>query len=168
MRFHALLLTATLAVLATPVLAQDLSLIGPDGRTGTLTAAEVAALPSVRVSFAGHGERHDYEGPLLIDLVARVGAPTGKALHGPEMADVVLVEASDGYKVVFGLAEADPNTRANRMILAVRADGAPLSAKDGPFRLIVEGDLRPARSARMVNRITVRRLGAGERPHPDH
>lgn len=162
MRLRPLLLTAVLTVLATPVLAQSLSVVGPDGRTTTLTAAEVSALPLVKVTFAGHGERHNYEGPRLIDVLALAGAPTGKALHGAAMADAVLVEASDGYKVAFGLAEADPNTRPNAMILAIRADGAPLSDKEGPFRLIVEGDLRPARSARGVSRITVTRLGAGD------
>ncbi len=35
-----------------------------------------------------------YEGPLLIDVLAKVGTPTGKAIHGPEMADVVLVKAA--------------------------------------------------------------------------
>lgn len=159
MALRPILLAALLAASATPALAQDLSLVGVDGRTTTMTAAEVGALPRVKVTFAGHGESHDYEGPLLIDVLAKAGAPTGKALRGPALADVVLVEASDGYQVAFGLAEADPGTRPNRMILADRVDGAPLSAADGPFRVIVEGDLRPARSARMVARITLLRPG---------
>lgn len=154
-----LLGAVALTVLATPVLAQNLALVGPEGQAVTLTAAELAALPRQTIAFAGHGESHVYEGPLLIDVLAKAGAPTGKALHGPEMADVVLVEANDGYAVALGLAEADPGTRANRIILADRADGAPLATKDGPFKLVVEGDLRPARSARMVARITVMRLG---------
>ncbi len=154
-----LLGAVALTVFATPVLAQNLALVGPDGQAVTLTAAELAALPRQTIAFAGHGESHVYEGPLLIDVLAKAGAPTGKALRGPEMADVVLVEANDGYAVALGLAEADPGTRANRIILADRADGAPLAAKDGPFKLVVEGDLRPARSARMVARITVMRLG---------
>ena len=91
-------------------------------------------------------------------MLARVGTPTGKAIHGPEMADVVLVKAGDGYQVAFGLAELDPGTRPNRIILADKADGAPLGGKDGAFKLVAEGDLRPARSARMVTEIEVLRL----------
>lgn len=95
-------------------------------------------------------------------MLAKVGTPTGKAIHGPEMADVVLVRAQDGYAVAFGLAELDPGTRSNRIILADKADGAPLGGKDGAFKLIAEGDLRPARSARMVSQIEVLRLAAAK------
>lgn len=150
-----------LALLASPATAQTLSLTGPEGQSVTLSAADIAALPRQSVTFAGHGESHVYEGPLLIDVLAKAGAPTGKALRGQALADVVLVEAGDGYKVAFGLAEADPGTRPNRMILADKADGASLGEGQGPFRLIVEGDLRPARGARMVAAIKVLRLGDG-------
>lgn len=158
------ILIAALLGTATPCLSQELLVVGLDGRSTIVTAAEIAAMPRMKVTFAGHGEGHDYEGPLLIDVLAKAGAPTGKALRGEALADVALVEAADGYAVAFGLAEADPNTRANRMILADRADGAPLPAKDGPFRVIVEGDLRPARSARMVFRISLVRLGGAKGP----
>ena len=32
-------------------------------------------------------------------------------------------------------------------------------AKDGPFKLVIEGDLRPARGARMVTGVSLIRLG---------
>jgi hypothetical protein len=48
----------------------------------------------------------------------------------------------------------------DRVILADRADGAPLPVGIGPYRLIVEGDQRGARLARMVASIEVRRLAA--------
>ncbi len=148
-----------MALLASPAAAQTLALTGPEGQSLTLSAVDLAALPRQSVTFAGHGESHVYEGPLLIDVLAKVGAPTGKALRGQALADVVLVEAGDGYKVAFGLAEADPGTRPNRIIVADKADGAPLGEGQGPFRLIVEGDLRPARGARMISAIKVLRLG---------
>ena len=85
----------------------------------------------------------------------RVGAPTGKALGGKALANAVRTTSTDGYQVIFGLGEIDPATWANRIIVADRADGAPLSASDGPFRIVVEGDLRPARSARMLTTIEV-------------
>jgi hypothetical protein len=151
-------LALCLAGLATSAFAQTLVLKGPTGQTASLAAADLAGLPRVSFTFESHGEKHVYEGPLLIDVLARVGTPTGKAIHGAEMADVVLVKAQDGYQVAFGLAELDPGTRPNRIILADKADGAPLSGKDGVLKLVVEGDLRPARSARMVTEIEVLRL----------
>ena len=146
---------AVLALVASPALAQTLRLIGPRGQAVTLTAADLASLPSVKFTFDAHGQKHDYEGPLLIDLLAKVGAPTGKALGGKALAHVVLVTSADGYRVALGLAEADPGTRPNRIIVADRADGQPLSGNEGPFKLVIEGDLRPARAARMVTDVRV-------------
>lgn len=160
-----LILATVLAVLAAPASAQSLVLKGPSGQTVTITAAEVAKLPRVSFLFDAHGQKHTYEGPLLIDVLARAGAPTGKALRGPALANAVVVRASDGYAVVYGLAELDPGTRANRIILADKADGAPLDAKDGPFKVVAEGDLRPARGARLVTTIEVVNLGGGGAPH---
>ena len=145
------------ALLAPPALAQSVALKGPDGRTAILSAADLAAMPHVSLTLNQHGKVLTYEGVALGDIVARVGAASGKAIHGPEMATVIKVSARDGYQVVLGLAETDPGTRADKVILADRADGAPLK-EDGPFRLVVGGDLRPARSARMVERIEVIRM----------
>jgi len=140
---------------ATP---DGVALVGPDGQAGELTSREAAALPHDAVTLEAHGRRTTYQGLALGTVVARVGAAQGKAIHGTELATVVRVTAADGYQVVLGLAETDPGTRPNRVILADRADGAPLGPEEGPFRLVVEGDLRPARSARNVVRIEVLRL----------
>lgn len=164
---RALLLAAAVAALASPSFAQNLELKGPTGQTATITSADLAGLPRVKFVFDAHGQKHEYEGPLLIDVLAKVGAPTGTALRGPALSNAILVKALDGYQVVFGLAEADPGTRPNRMILADRADGQPLGKEDGPFKVVVEGDLRPARSARMVTGIEVITLGTpvAQKPH---
>lgn len=145
------------ALLASPALAQSVALKGPDGQTASLSAADLAAMPHVSLTVTQHGKTSTYEGVLLGEILTKVGAASGKAIHGPEMATVVKVSASDGYQVVLGLAETDPGTRADKIILADRADGAPLK-EDGPFRLVVGGDLRPARSARMVQSIQVIRM----------
>jgi hypothetical protein len=152
-------LSLAFLLLVVPAWAQSVTVNGPTGKTATLGAAEIAALPRVQVSFTAHGETHAYEGPLLIDVLARVDTPTGRALGGAALANAVLVTAADGYRVAFGLGEADPQTRPNRIILADKADGRPLAAKDGPFKLVVEGDLRPARSIRQVVAIAVKPLG---------
>jgi hypothetical protein len=154
-----IILAAALALCAAPALAQTLRLEGLDGQTATVTESDLARLPRAAFVFDAHGQKHAYEGVPILELLARVGAPIGKAVGGREMADVILVTAADGYQVALGLAEADPATRPNRIIVADRADGAPLAAKDGPFKLVVEGDLRPARGARQVTSIRVLRLG---------
>ena len=70
----------------------------------------------------------------------------------------------NGYRVVLALAETDPLFRTDKIILADKCDGAPLPAGVGPYRLVIEGDRRPARAARMVKALTVFRLAA--RPAP--
>ena len=151
-------LAAVLTTLAGPALAQSIALHGPDGQAATLSAADLAALLHVSVTATQHGKTSTFDGVPLGDIVAKVGAAQGKAVHGPELATVIRITAKDGYQVVLGLAETDPATRAGKVILADRADGAPLKAEDGPFRIVVSDDLRPARSARMVEKIEVIRL----------
>jgi DMSO/TMAO reductase YedYZ molybdopterin-dependent catalytic subunit len=156
MKRAATLIAAGLWTIATAAAAQSVDLRGPAGATRTVTAADLAALPRQSVSLtAEHGAPRRYEGPPLTLLLQSVGAPAGKALRGPALADIVVVTARDGYRVSLSLAETDPGMRKEAIILADRADGAPLPASEGPFRLIVEGDLRAARSAKMVTSITV-------------
>jgi hypothetical protein len=85
-------------------------------------------------------------------------------LGGAALTDVLIVTARDGYQVVLSLAEIDPAMRRNaNVILADHDNGGEIGDADGPFRLAVDGDLRPARSARMVTRIEVRQLGRNRR-----
>lgn len=138
--------------------APTLALRGLDGERAELTLEELAALPREKVEVDQHGVHHVYEGPLLGDLLAKVGAPRGKDIRGPHMADVVLAEAKDGYKIALDLAGTDAATRSERVIVALAMDGAPLGEEAGPLRLVVEGDLRPARAARSLTTITLVRL----------
>jgi DMSO/TMAO reductase YedYZ molybdopterin-dependent catalytic subunit len=73
------------------------------------------------------------------------------------LRDVVLVSARDGYGVAVTLAETDPLFRKDRVLLADEANGAPLPDTQGPYRLVIEGDQRGARLARMVTQIELRR-----------
>ena len=136
----------------------SVALMGLDGQQFTLTMPELDALPRVKISANEHGAPHVFEGALLGDVLAKVGAPAGKAIHGVELADVVIVEARDGYKVALDLAGTDAAMRRDRVILADRMDGSSLDADKGPFQLVVEGDLRPARAVRMVSAIRLERV----------
>ena len=152
------LLAALSLLVAGPALAQDLSLTGPAGQAVTLSAADVAALPHVALTVTLEGKTLAFVGVPLSVLLARVGAPQGEALRGRAMSDVVLVSAKDGYVVALSLAETDAKMRKDQVILADRMNGAPLPDNAAPYRLVVEGDLRAARTARMVTGIAVRHL----------
>jgi hypothetical protein len=150
---------ALTAASGTPAFAQTVKLAGLEGQHAELGAADLAAMPHIAVTLQLEGGRSEAcEGVPLTVLLQKVSAPQGKALRGPEMADVVEIGAADGYRVAFALAETDALMTAKKVVLADRCDGHPLAAAEGPFRVVVEGDLRPARAARQVTSITVRRL----------
>jgi len=130
---------------------------GEAGQLATLTATDLDALPQAMATIAHDGKTMTFTGARLDAVLAKVDAPLGKAMHGPALADVVLVKASDGYRVALALSDLDPGVRADPVILVDRQDGQPLG-KDGPFRLAAGGDLKPARSARSVVEIDVLRL----------
>ncbi len=152
--------------LATPALPQTPSpatvvVKGEAGQSVTLTAADLDALPQAAVTQSHDGRSFTLSGARLDAVLAKVDAPLGKGLHGPALADVVLIKAADGYRVALSLGDVDPGVRPEALIgpviLADRQDGKPLG-KDGPFRLAVGGDLKPARSARNVAEIDVLHL----------
>ena len=93
---------------------------------------------------------------LLLAAAALAGAPTGDKLRGPALATFVLVEAADGYKVVFSLAELDSGTGGTEAYVAFEREGKPLDDTVGPFRLVVPTDKRAARWVRQVTRIRIR------------
>jgi hypothetical protein len=141
--------------------AQSVSLRGPGGQARSVTLAELAAMPHQSAILASeHGPARRYDGVPLTMLLQSVGAPAGKTLRGPALADLVVVSAGDGYRVVLGLAETDPGVRPEKILLADRVEGGPLPPTEGPFRLVIEGDLRPVRSARMVTAIRVEAVPA--------
>jgi hypothetical protein len=100
--------------------------------------------------------------------LARAGQSQVEALRGAALARGVLVTARDGYRVLFSLGELDASLGAVGAIVATRCDGKPLDEADGPFRLIVPKDGRPARSVRQLESLAVVDLGegsaAGHRP----
>lgn len=154
---HAAFLAAIATVLfATTASAQSVELKTLD-QTITVSAAALAALPRETLSLTAHGQTHVYEGPALASVLARIEAPLGQALRGAALLDHLVIRAADGYGVVLSLAEIDPAMRSTKVILADRTDGQPIGPEDGPLRLIVEGDTRPARSVRQVVSIELKR-----------
>jgi hypothetical protein len=87
--------------------------------------------------------------------VLRAAGVQTDSLLGPALATRIVTESSDGYRVVFALADLDPSLGARRVILADRMDGRALPAAEAPWRLIIVGDKRASRSARQVLRIRV-------------
>jgi DMSO/TMAO reductase YedYZ molybdopterin-dependent catalytic subunit len=73
------------------------------------------------------------------------------------VATYVVVDAADGYRAVFALAELDPAQTDRVILLADRKDGQPLPAAEGPLRVVVPGEKRPARWVRQVKAVWIGR-----------
>ena len=161
-------LSVLLLVIAAPAFAQDhakpssppnsaVSVKGEDGKTASFDAAALDKLPQQEVHAESHGKSVTCKGPTLMDVLAKVGAPQGETLRGKSMSLYAKVTGRDDYRVVFSLAELDPQMRADVPILTTFCDGAKLDDNLGPFRVIYPGEKRPARWIRQVSSIELLR-----------
>lgn len=122
-----------------------------------LTPAEVDNLPKTTIINKDRNEKeHKYEGIELGLILKNAGVTLGEELRGENLTKYLLVEASDGYQVVFSLAEIDPAFTSRKIILATRKDGALLSSDEGPFHIVIDGEKRRARNARQVISLKVK------------
>jgi hypothetical protein len=129
---------------------------GLDGKDITLSAEDIAKLPHLTIKTSEHGTPATFEGVLLNDVLANVNVPAGEKLRGKALAQYLLVEAADGYRVVFALTEFDSDFTDRKIYLAVKRDGKPLSEKEGPFRIVVPDEKRPARWVRQVTAFKIK------------
>jgi DMSO/TMAO reductase YedYZ molybdopterin-dependent catalytic subunit len=96
-----------------------------------------------------------YAGVPLKDLLRDAGVAAGDNLRGKAMSGCIVVSAADGYQVAFSIAELDESIGGLQVLVADSEDGKPLGQANGPLRLVVPADKRPARWVRMVKTIRV-------------
>ena len=102
------------------------------------------------------GKESIFEGVLVAEILRSAGMKFGKDLRGKRLADYLLVETADGYRVVFPLPEFDPSFKQTLVLLADTRDGGPLSESDGQLRLIIPHEKRYARWVRHLVALHVR------------
>jgi hypothetical protein len=140
-------------------LAANISLkVTVNGQATPLTPADLKALPQKTVIFHNSHTKADetYSGVPLTDLLDKYGAPTGDKLRGKAMSDYIVATGSDGYKAALSLAETDPAFHSGDVIVADTLDGKPIGDKEGPFKLVVTEDKRPARCVHNLVSIELR------------
>jgi hypothetical protein len=143
-------LLVALALAAAPAAwAADLTVVAPGGAVKVLGEADLAGLPRETVKLGAKA----YEGPVLSYVLRAGGLPVGARLHGEPLRAFVVVEGKDGFKAVYSLAELDRDFHDDVVILADKADGAPLAGKEAPWRLVSGGDRKAWRSVYGVSRI---------------
>lgn len=135
----------------------ELKIDGAAPKPLVISAADLKKMPrkTLRVTNTHNQKTEVYEGVALANLLARAGVPQGDQIKGPWLAAYVSVAAADGYRVIFSLAELDAGFLDSEALVADTLDGAPLEPAEGPLKLVVPHDKRPARWVRMLKSITV-------------
>jgi hypothetical protein len=141
--------------------AQSVIVKGVEGRVETVSAADIKAMHQASVTVP-YGDKGTYSGAVIGDLLAEVGAPSDVRLHGPPVNQIVIVTGSDGFTTVLSLAETETSFRAEPVILANEENGKLLDPKQGPYRLVIGGELKPARSVWGVIEIELRPVNTND------
>lgn len=141
-----------------------IKLFGRDGETATLTVTQIKALP--RSDFEAKerdGTPVKYSGVEVTHLLLKVDAAQGDKLRGDWLRAFVAIDAKDGYRSVFSLAEFDPEFTDRKIYLVDTRAGAALGETQGPFQIVIPDEKRRSRWVRMVTEIRVldsRKAGA--------
>jgi hypothetical protein len=147
---------------------KPITVVNESGKSLVLTDAAWKKLPRQTFKAKDHsGTLATYEGVIVARVLQEGGVTLGKELRGPRLANCLLVEAVDGYRVAFSLAEVDPGMTDGVVLLADRKDGKLLDAKEGPYRLVVPRDKRHSRWVRQVIRLSVQRPAGLAEPSKD-
>jgi DMSO/TMAO reductase YedYZ molybdopterin-dependent catalytic subunit len=125
--------------------AQTLVIKGDVTSPMTLKAEDLASMPREKAG--------DYEGVLLREVLKKAGAPLDGQLRKTALTTYVLVQATDGYQVVFSLGELDASMGNEKIVVADRQNGNPI-----PLRLVCPDDKVGARSVKMLETLEVVRL----------
>src|SRR5579871_1208906 len=122
-------------------------------KSGEWTTEQLAALPHVTIKvFNEHAKaEQSYSGVPVMELLKTLGVP--EKPHGKDFNVYMVAEGSDGYKVVYSVAEATPDVHDGTILLADAMDGKPLG-DNGPIQLVMTGEKCPARWVR--NLVTIR------------
>jgi len=150
---------ATIHISGSDVKGTDLSV----SQLQTQLAAEIKP-----VQYNSHGAMHTFSCVPLVSVLKTAGAHTDFVMGGstdpkvknPQMRQAVVVSGSDGYTVVFSMAEILPMVGDRTVWVALAEDGKPLADSDGPVRLIVPDDKMPPRAVHQVASIEIVDLSA--------
>lgn len=120
-----------------PLLLRSLALspVGVGGdvpKPFALTADVLAKLPRASLIVTEDSVDVRYDGVLLYDVLTNAGVEKSEKARRASVATYIRCEATDGYQVLFSLAELDPEFSGHDVLLADRRNGEALPLKLGP------------------------------------
>jgi hypothetical protein len=154
-RFLILAVLSALSMPAAQAWAQQLTIQNDDGKQTVLSRADLEALPHVKVQATAHDVSATFEGVAVKTVLEKAGVAFGEGMRGKRLASCLLVEAADGYRVVIALPEMDPGFTDKQVVLAFLKDGKAMDSKEGPYRIVIPDEKRPARWIRQVTGLKI-------------
>ena len=138
----------------------------PDKSQQVLERSDIAKLQHKAVKLKSPGSKPStYSGVPLKELLEHAGASFKVDRKQANLGSIVVVESVDAPSTVFAMAEFDSALTSKQILLADSKDGKPLSAGEGPFRIIVPDEKEPVRWARQVWAIFIVQIsGAPKQP----
>jgi hypothetical protein len=158
MRNRQLFSAAVLALIlntAAQAACQQVTVQTETGKQVVLVRADIDALPHVKVTTNTSGTSTMFEGVSLKTVLEKAGVGFAETMKGKRLTACLLVEAADGYRVVFALPEVDPAFTDKQIVLAFLREGKPLGEKEGPYRLVIPDGKRMARWVREVTTLKI-------------
>ena len=142
-------------LLATPALAQGVSVGGHVLHPANFTMAQLRAMPEIDVKVDQKTEKGTFAGTfhgvLLWDLINKAGLFNGPRRHAILRHAILVSARADQYATIVILGEIHPELGNGQVILATEQDGKPLAQP----QLIVPGDAKAAREVRNVTNVDV-------------
>jgi hypothetical protein len=132
---------------------ESLTIEGVGARTLRFTAAQLHALGGDTLRLELHHQKPATYAIVPLRRLLAEGGLVVDSLKGRQLTMVVIAEARDDYRVAISLGEMAKGLGGRDVVIAYRRDNAPLTQEEGPFRLIVKGDERAARSIRQLVRL---------------
>lgn len=117
----------------------------------TFSTSDLAKLKRVELKVGSN--QVVFSGVPLAEILRAAGVTWGGKCS-PFLTCCVVVEAADGYRVAFSIPEIAPELSHRMILLADRCAGEPLSAKEGPYKIIEEDAREHGRWVRQVAKIS--------------
>jgi len=146
----------------------NVALTGQVEQPATLTVADLRKLPqeTVKVTFASSAgtETHIFTGVRLANVIQQAKLRVDANRKNDKLRKYVVATGRDGYEVIVAWGEIDSDFANAPVLLAWQDNGQPLSAQDGPVRLVVPTDSHGGRYVSGLARLDVRDAGTTTAP----
>lgn len=117
-----------------------------EGKTSTFTVGDLLNLPQVAVHVhnAHRNTEETYSGPLLADVLARLGLKASRETDPLILHSSLVATGTDHYFVLYSVAEVEPSFSTGQVIVAIMKSGLP-NTEGGVIELVNTGHAKAAR-----------------------